>query len=72
MAIWNPRQIATYNMDGERDSHEDFTYPEAPVTMHPSPVGTRLTPVAAISFQVVLPSCHFVSIACEYSPRRAA
>jgi hypothetical protein len=74
MAIWNPRQIATQNVDSERRSHEDSANPEAPVTMHPSPVrtGIRLTPVAAISFQVVLASSHFVSISWEYSPRRAA
>jgi hypothetical protein len=42
--------------------------------MHPSPVrtGIGLTPVAAISFQIVLASGQFVSIAGEYSPRRAA
>jgi hypothetical protein len=74
MTIWNPRQIATQNIDSERGSHEDRAYPKAPVTMHPSPIraGIGLTPVAAISFHVVLASCHFVSIAGEYSPRRAA
>ena len=67
MAIWNPRQIATQNVDSERGRHENSAYPEAPVTMHPSPIGTGigLAPVAAISFQVVLASCHFVSITAE-------
>jgi hypothetical protein len=57
-----------------RFGHADRTYPEAPVTMHPSPVRPRigLTPVAAISFQIVLASGHLVSNAVEYSPRRAA
>jgi hypothetical protein len=74
MTIWNPRQIATQNVDSERGSHEDGAYPETPVTMHPSPVGTRiwLTPGALISFMVVLTSSHFASICWEYSPRRAA
>jgi hypothetical protein len=74
MVIWNPRQIATQNIDSERGSHEDSAYPEAPVTMHPPPVrtGIGLTPVAAISFLIVFASCHFVSISWEYSPRRAA
>ena len=74
MPIWNPRQIATQDINGERRSHEDGAYPEAPVTMHPSPIrtGIGLTPVAAISFQVVLATCHFVSISREESPRRAA
>jgi hypothetical protein len=74
MTVWNPRQIATQNVDSKRGSHEDSAYPEAPVTMHPSPVRARigLTPVAAIAFQIVLASCHLASIAAEYSPRRAA
>jgi hypothetical protein len=74
MAIWNPRQIATENVDSERGCHEDSAYPEAPVTMHASPIraGIGLTAVAAISFQIVLASSHFVSISWEYSPRRAA
>jgi hypothetical protein len=74
MAIWNPRQIATKHVNGQGRSHENRSYPEAPVTMHAPPVrtGIGLAPVAAISFQVVLASSHFVSISWEYSPRRAA
>jgi len=71
MAVWYPRQIATQNIDSERGSHEDRAYPEAPVTMHPSPVrpGIRFTSAVAIPFGVVLVSSHFVSISWEYSPR---
>jgi hypothetical protein len=65
MTVWNPRQIATQNVDGQGRSHENRSYPEAPVTMHPPPIWTRtrFAAVAAISFMVVLVSCHFVSIA---------
>jgi hypothetical protein len=74
MTVWNPRQVATQNIDSERSSHEDSAYPEAPVTMHPSPVRARigLTPVAAISFQIVLAPGPLFSFTAEYSPRRAA
>ena len=74
MAIWNPRQIATQNVDCERGGHEDSANPEAPVTMHPSPVRTGIgfAGAVAVSLRVVLVSCQFVSIAGEYSPRRAA
>ena len=68
MTVWNPRQIATENVDGQGRSHENRSYPEAPVTMHAPPIWTRtrFAAVAAISFMVVLVSCHFVSIAVEY------
>ena len=74
VAIWNPRQIATKHVDGQGRCHENCAYPEAPVTMHAPPIWTRIgfSPVATISFQAVLASCHFVSITAEYSPRRAA
>ena len=74
MAIWNPRQITTQNVDSERGRHEDSANPKAPVTVHPSPIRTGIgfTATAAISFEVVLASRHFVSIFGEYSPRRAA
>jgi hypothetical protein len=74
MAIWDPSQIAAQNIDCERGSHEDSAYPEAPVTMHPSPVRARIrfAVFSTISLTVVLASSHFVSIFCEYSPRRAA
>jgi hypothetical protein len=74
MAIWRPRQVAAQNIDSECGSDKDSAYPEAPVTVHPPPVRTRIgfTSVAAISFRVVLASCHFVSIAWEYSLLRAA
>ncbi len=68
MPVWDPRQIATQNIDSKRASHEGCAYPEAPVAMHAPPVWTRigLSSVAAISFLVVLASCHFVSISCAY------
>ena len=74
MAIWNPRQVATQDVDGERGGHEDSTNPEAPVTMHPSPVraGSGFAGSVAVSLRVVLISCQLVSIAEEYSPLRAA
>jgi len=62
-AAWNPCQIATQNVNRECCKHEDGSYPEAPVAMHPSPVRTRirLTPIAAISFLIVLASGHLFS-----------
>jgi hypothetical protein len=65
MTVWNPRQVATQNVDSERGSHEDNAYPEAPVTMHPPPVRASigLTPVATISFQIVFATGHLFSIA---------
>jgi hypothetical protein len=74
MAIWNPRQIAAQNIDGERGSHEDGSYPEAPVTMHPSPVraGIGFANAVAVAFGVMLVSSHCFSISDEYSPQRAA
>jgi hypothetical protein len=54
--------------------HGNCTYPETPVTMHPSPVWARigLASVATVSFRVVVISSQLFSIAAEYSPRRAA
>ena len=74
MTVWDPRQVAAQNVDGERSRHKERTYPEAPVTMHALPVrtGIGLTAVATISFMVVLASGHLFSIAASYSPRRAA
>ena len=74
MAVWNPRQIATQNVDRQGRCHENRSYPETPVAMHPSPIWTRarFAAVATISLMIVLVSCHFVSIAGEYSPLRAA
>jgi hypothetical protein len=73
-APWNPRQVAAQNEDSERRSHQKRTYPEAPVTMHTSPVRTRIgfTAVAAVSFPVVPVSRHLFSISAWHSPRRAA
>jgi hypothetical protein len=74
MAIWDPRQITRQNVDSQRGSHEDSAYPEAPVTMHASPVRAwiGLTRVATIAFLIMLASGHLASIAAEYSPWRAA
>jgi hypothetical protein len=62
-APWNPCQIPTQNVNRECRKHEDCSCPEAPVTMHPSPVrtGIGLAPVAAISFLIVLASGHLFS-----------
>ena len=64
VAAWNPRQIATQNVDGESGSHEDSAYPEAPVTMHSSPVrtGIRFAVFTTISLTVMLASGHLFSI----------
>ena len=74
MAIWNPGQVATKHVDGQGRRHQNRSYPEAPVTMHAPPIWTRarFAAVATISLMVMPVSCHFVSISCEYSPRRAA
>jgi hypothetical protein len=57
------RQVAAHNEDGERYGHQKSTHPEAPVAVHPMPVGTwvRLTVVAAMSFVEVPVSCHIAS-----------
>ena len=74
MTIWNPREIATQNIDSERASHKDGTYLELPVAMHTPPIRARIrfTIVAAVSFRIVLASGHCFSISDEYSPLRAA
>lgn len=70
MAIWNPRQIAAQNIDGDRGSHEDCAYPEAPVTMHTPPVRPWIgfACAVAVSFGIVPVSSHYFSISCEHSP----
>jgi hypothetical protein len=62
---WNPRQIAAENVDCKGRRHEHRAHPETPVSMHTLPVRTwaGFTDVAAISFWVVLASCHFASSA---------
>src|SRR5580692_6267818 len=72
MSIWNPCQVATQNVDHERCSHEDCSYPEAPVAMHPSPVRARigLTAVVAIPFGIVFVSSHTTSISAGQLQRR--
>ena len=63
LAARDQRQVTTHNKDGERHCHQERAYPEAPVAMHPMPIGTwvRLTVVAAMSFVEVLVSCHIAS-----------
>jgi hypothetical protein len=63
LAAWNPRQVSTQNVDGDRRKHEDRAYPKAPVTMHSPPVRAWIgfASVAAVSFEIVLVSCHFFS-----------
>jgi hypothetical protein len=74
MTIWNPRQIATKHVDGQGRCHENRSYPEAPVTMHASPVGPWIGFASAVTvpFGVMLVSSHYLSISGEYSPLRAA
>jgi hypothetical protein len=59
----NRRHAADKNEDSERCSHQERACPEAPVTVHPSPVRTRIrfTAIAAVSFRVVPVSRHCVS-----------
>ena len=74
MAARDPCQVTTQDVDCQRRCQQDCANPEAPVTMHPSPVRTGIgfAGAVAVSLRVVLVSCQFVSIAGEYSPRRAA
>src|SRR5580658_3437433 len=61
---WDPRQVSTQNVNGDCCRHKDSTYPEAPVTVHSSPVraGIGLSRVAAVSLAVVLVAGHLFSI----------
>ena len=72
MPIWNPCQIATQNIDSERSSHEEGPYPEAPVTMHTSPVRPWIGFASAVTvpFGVVLVSSHYFSISDAHLPLR--
>jgi hypothetical protein len=74
VAVWNPREVATQNVNSDCSGHKKRAYPEAPVTMHAPPVrtGTWFAALATISFPVVFASGHLFSISAEYSPRRAA
>ncbi len=73
MAIWNPRQIATQNIDSERGGHKDSAYPEAPVSMHPPPVRPWIgfASAVAVSFGVVPVSGHCFSLSDVHSQPRA-
>ncbi len=63
LAAPNQRQVATQNEDSERYGHEQRTPPEAPVAVHPMPVGAGIlfTMVATVSFVKVPVSCHNTS-----------
>jgi len=69
-AAWNPRQITTQNVNSECGKHEGGANPEAPVTMHSSPVWARirLATFAAVSFAVVFAARHI----CLQSTKRFA
>src|ERR1700722_9515521 len=69
VAARKPRQVLAQNVYRDRGRHEDGTHPETPITMHALPIGTRpnFSVVATISFVIVSPSSHFVSI--PRSPR---
>ena len=74
MTIWNPRQIAAQNVDSQRGSHKDGSYPESPVTMHTPPVWPWIgfSNLTTISLMVVLASGHCFSKSDEYLPSRGA
>jgi hypothetical protein len=63
LAVRDPCQVAAQNIGSERYSHQERTHPEAPVAVHPAPVGAwvRLAVVAAMSFVEVPVSCHIAS-----------
>ena len=60
-----PRQVATEHVDCESRSHEDGAYPESPIAMHASPVGSRarFTVLFACAFTIVFASRHRSSFA---------
>jgi hypothetical protein len=63
VTVWNPREVATQNINSECSGHKKRTYPETPVTMHTPPVrsGTWFAALTAISFPVMLASRHLFS-----------
>jgi hypothetical protein len=65
MSTWNPGEVSAQNIYSERRTHEEYADPEAPVTMHPSPVGTRVrfASTIAIAFRIVLIASQLFSIA---------
>jgi hypothetical protein len=67
LAAWNPRKVFTQNVNGKRSKHEDDAQPETPVAVHAPPVRSwiGLTAVAAVSFKIVLVSCHLDSVAAK-------
>ena len=74
MTVWKPGQVTTQNLDGKRRSHQDSAHPEAPVTVHSSPIWTRigLTPVATISFGIMLIAGQFVDSSAHHKRRTVA
>jgi hypothetical protein len=64
VTTWNPRQVATQNVNRERPSHKESTHPKAPITVHTPPVrtGIRFAVFTAISLTVVFASGHLFSI----------
>jgi len=73
-APWNPRQVATENIDCECQCHKDRSQPESPITMHTPPIGPwiRFPKSATVSFGIVLASSHFISIFQKCSPQDVA
>lgn len=55
-----PSHITTQDIDSDCRKHEGCTDPKTPLTMHASPVGSRigLATITAISFQIMFTSCH--------------
>ena len=73
VAMRDPCQVASQNVNSERRRHAKRPYPETPVPMHTLPVrtGARFAAFTTISLMIVPVSCHLFSISAEYSPRRA-
>jgi hypothetical protein len=73
LAAGNESEIVAHNEDGKCHGHEECTHPEAPVTVHPLPVGTwvRFTMVAAMSFSEMPVSSHIAS-SCVVAIRKVA
>ena len=74
MAAWNPRQVATENIDRQCGSHQNHANPEAPVLMHALPIRARagFTRFAAVSFEVVPVAGHLFSIVAQLRGMRIA
>jgi hypothetical protein len=66
LVMRNPRKVAAENVDCESCCHQECANPEAPVAVHPLPVGagTRFTVFTTLSLVIVLISGHISSPFC--------